>query len=56
VLWVYYASLILFLGAEFTKAFTAKTRSTVAPAEYAAPKRGAQRNGRVAVNMVREAP
>ena len=56
VLWVYYASLILFLGAEFTKAFTAKTRSTVAPAEYAAPKRGAQRDGRVAVNTLREAP
>ena len=56
VLWVYYASLILFLGAEFTKAFTARTRSTVAPAQYAVPERAARRRGRVAVNTIREAP
>jgi membrane protein len=55
VLWVYYASLILFLGAEFTKAFTAKTRSTVAPAPYAVPERAARRNGRVAVKTTRKA-
>jgi len=53
VLWVYYASLILFLGAEFTKAFTGKTRSTVASAKYAVPERAARRNGRVAVNTTR---
>jgi membrane protein len=37
VLWVYYASVILFFGAEFTKAFAQKTGSTITPNPYAVP-------------------
>jgi membrane protein len=35
VLWVYYASVILFIGAEFTKAFAQKTGSSISPTPYA---------------------
>jgi len=35
VLWVYYASLILFLGAEFTRAVARQFHSTVEPTAYA---------------------
>jgi len=34
-LWVYYASIILFFGAEFTQAFARKIGSSVTPREYA---------------------
>jgi len=35
VLWVYYASIILFFGAEFTRVFAQKTGSPIEPSEYA---------------------
>src|SRR5437764_5466090 len=37
LLWVYYASVILFFGAEFTRAFALETGSEVAPSDYAVP-------------------
>lgn len=35
LLWVYYSSIILYLGAEFTKAFTIKYGSAIHPNDYA---------------------
>ncbi len=35
LIWVYYSSIILFLGAEFTKAFAVKYGSAIHPNEYA---------------------
>ena len=37
LLWVYYSSLILFLGAEFTQVYASERGSGVAPANYAEP-------------------
>jgi membrane protein len=37
VLWVYYASLILLLGAEFTQVFARKTGTRIETTEYAEP-------------------
>jgi membrane protein len=36
-MWVYYASVILFLGAEFTQLYAQKTGVKLNPAEYAIP-------------------
>ncbi|HEY0456363.1 MAG TPA: YhjD/YihY/BrkB family envelope integrity protein [Verrucomicrobiae bacterium] len=36
-LWVYYASVILFLGAEFTQVYTKQTGEKVVPTQYAVP-------------------
>jgi membrane protein len=36
-LWVYYASVILFAGAEFTQVYTKQTSGAVATADHAAP-------------------
>jgi membrane protein len=35
LLWVYYSSIILYLGAEFTKAFAVKFGSAIHPNDYA---------------------
>jgi membrane protein len=43
VLWVYYASLILFWGAEFVRVFALKTGSAIRPSEYAVPVTGNER-------------
>jgi membrane protein len=37
LLWVYYSSLILFLGAEFTQVYAKATGSRIVPADYAVP-------------------
>jgi len=37
LLWVYYASLILFFGAEFTRAYAIETGSQIVPSDYAVP-------------------
>jgi membrane protein len=47
VLWVYYASVILFFGAEFTKAFTQATGSPIIPVETAVPDHSAPKAGAV---------
>jgi membrane protein len=37
LLWVYYSSLIFFLGAEFTKMYASEYGSGVVPSEHAQP-------------------
>jgi membrane protein len=37
LMWVYYASVILFFGAEFTQVYTRQTGAQVVPSEYAIP-------------------
>src|SRR3989442_9391426 len=37
LLWVYYASVILFLGAEFTRAYAKELGPKLAPSEFAVP-------------------
>jgi membrane protein len=37
LMWVYYASIILFCGAEFTQVYTRQTGTPLAPAKYAVP-------------------
>jgi membrane protein len=37
LMWVYYASLILFFGAEFTRAYVKQTGTKTVPTEYAVP-------------------
>jgi membrane protein len=52
LLWVYYSSQIVLLGAEFTRVYTERTRSTPAPEPYATkePATGKKTPGGVGVN------
>jgi membrane protein len=43
LMWVYYASVILFLGAEFTQVYARRTGAHVAPKKYAVPVTQAER-------------
>jgi membrane protein len=46
LLWVYYSSLIFFLGAEFTQVYASQYGSGVAPTKYAEPIGASQKNKR----------
>ena len=39
LVWVYYSSLILYIGAEFTKAYAVQYGSEILPSEYAVTKK-----------------
>ncbi len=45
LLWVYYSSLILYFGAEFTKSYAIKYGSDILPAEYAVTKKQVEVEG-----------
>jgi hypothetical protein len=43
LMWVYYASLILFFGAEFTQVYAKQTGTNIVPSEFAEPVTQAER-------------
>jgi membrane protein len=58
LMWIYYASVILFFGAEFTQVYAKKTGAVIRPSHYAVPVTADERaqQGMVNPSMLEQAP
>lgn len=58
LMWIYYASVILFFGAEFTQVYAKRTGAVIRPSHYAVPVTADERaqQGMVSPSLLEEAP